>query len=154
MYGGTGNDKLGGGTGNNWLYGEADADVLSGREGLDRLTGGGGNDTFQYWKTGTSKPGAANRDVILTHGVGGAVGDQIDLSTINARHGRSGRPGLRLQGNRGNHWRGPGSRGAAPSGSDTLIQANTGGTNAPELEILVKDGAATPGQWVAGDFIL
>lgn len=32
------------------------------------------------------------------------------------------------------------------SGSDTLIHANTGGTLAPELEILVKDGTDLPGQ--------
>lgn len=40
------------------------------------------------------------------------------------------------------------------SGNNTLIQANTGGSTAPELEILVKDGAALPSQWVADDFIL
>jgi hypothetical protein len=40
------------------------------------------------------------------------------------------------------------------SGGDTLIRANIGGTLAPELEIVVQDGTATPGQWVAGDFIL
>lgn len=29
-----------------------------------------------------------------------------------------------------------------------------GGSTAPELEILVHDGAAEPALWVAGDFIL
>ncbi len=35
-----------------------------------------------------------------------------------------------------------------------MIQANTGGSLAPDMEIAVTDGATLPGQWVAGDFIL
>ena len=40
------------------------------------------------------------------------------------------------------------------AGADTLIQANTGGSLSPELEVAVQDAAVPPGQWVAGDFIL
>jgi hypothetical protein len=40
------------------------------------------------------------------------------------------------------------------SGADTLVQANTGGSLSPELEVAVQDAGTQPGQWVAGDFIL
>ena len=49
---------------------------------------------------------------------------------------------------------GPGQMQVAAVGADTLVRANTAGSLAPDLEILVKDGAALPEQWVAGDFIL
>ena len=40
------------------------------------------------------------------------------------------------------------------AGADTLIQANTGGSLSPELEVAVQDAGVPPGQWAAGDFIL
>ncbi|MFO1038558.1 MAG: hypothetical protein U1E45_17105 [Geminicoccaceae bacterium] len=40
------------------------------------------------------------------------------------------------------------------SGSDTIFQVNLTGTSGAKMEIHVQDGSATPGQWVAGDFIL
>ncbi|MBL8660484.1 MAG: hypothetical protein JNM75_12100 [Rhodospirillales bacterium] len=152
MYGGSGNDKLGGGSGNDWLYGEGDADVLSGRGDLDHLSGGPGNDIFDYDAVTDSK-GAA-RDVILDFaGAGAAAGDRIDLSTIDANTTAGGNQAFKFVGTAA--FSGPGQVRVAASGADTLIQVNTDANKATvEMDILVKDGAATPTQWVAGDFIL
>ncbi|MBL8659148.1 MAG: hypothetical protein JNM75_05275 [Rhodospirillales bacterium] len=152
MYGGAGKDKLGGGSGNDWLYGEGDADVLSGRGDLDHLSGGPGNDIFDYDAVTDSK-GAA-RDVIQDFaGAGAAVGDRIDLSTIDANATAGGNQAFKFVGKAG--FSGAGQVRVAASGADTLIQVNTDANKATvEMDILVKDGTATPTQWVAGDFIL
>jgi hypothetical protein len=86
------------------------------------------------------------------NGVGGAPGDRIGLSTIDANTGVSGNQTFVFKGSAATP--GAGQIRLIASGADTLIQANTGGTPAAELEILVKDGAASPGQWAAADFIL
>ncbi len=156
MYGGVGNDKLGGGSGDDQLYGEAGGDRLSGRDGLDHLSGGGGNDIFDYDAVTDSE--GALRDVILDFaGVGKAVGDRIDLSTIDANTVNPNdhvNQKFAFVGNAA--FSGPGQVHAIASGAgDTLIQANTDADKATaELEILVKDGDSDPGDWIAGDFIL
>lgn len=152
MYGGGGNDRLGGGSGNDSLFGGGGADRLSGRDDADQLTGGAGNDIFDYDAVTDSSPGAS-RDVILDFvGVGAAVGDRIDLSTIDANSGAGGNQAFVFRGTAG--FTGAGQVRVTASGADTLVQANTGGSRAPELEILVKDGGADPSSWIAGDFIL
>ncbi len=152
MYGGTGIDEPGGQAGNDWLYGEADADVLSGREGLDHLSGGPGNDIFDYDAVTDSK--GALRDVILDFaGVGKAVGDRIDLSTIDANTTAGGNQAFKFVGTA--KFTAPGQVHVVKSGADTLVQANTDANKATvEMDILVKDGTALHTQWVAGDFIL
>jgi Ca2+-binding RTX toxin-like protein len=151
--GSSGNDYLDGGPGADILYGEVDNDRLTGGAGLDQLSGGPRNDIFDYNAVSESKPGAANRDVVLDfNGVGVPAGDQVDLSTIDANTTKAGNQAFAFKGT--GAITGPGQVHVVASGGDTLIQANTGGTTAPELEILVKDGTATPSQWVAGDFIL
>ena len=84
--------------------------------------------------------------------MGKAAGDWIDLATIDAKPGISGNQAFTFKG--AGAITGPGQVHVVASGDDTLVQANTGGSLEPELEILVKDGAAGPSQWVAGDFIL
>ncbi len=152
MFGAEAAAEPGGGTGNDWLYGEADADVLSGRDGLDHLTGGAGKDIFDYDATTDSK--GALRDVILDFaGVGKAVGDRIDLSTIDANATAGGNQAFKFVGTA--KFTAPGQVHVVKSGADTLIQANTDANKATvEMDILVKDGAALHTQWVAGDFIL
>jgi len=171
MYGGTGNDEMGGQAGNDTMYGEAgadtlgggsgndvldgglDNDILTGRDGLDRLTGGGGNDTFRYEAVTDSKPGAALRDVVTDFaGIGATVIDRIDLSPIDADTGLSGNQAFAFKGTAA--FTGAGQLRLMSSGSDTIIQANTGGSLAPELEIAVTDGTTLPGAWSASDFIL
>ena len=95
-----------------------------------------------------SKPGAANRDVIIDFfGAGAKGGDAIDLSTIDANSGVGGNQAFIFGGTGAGHVR------AVASGtSDSLIQADIGGAAGPELEILVSGVAAS--HWTAGDFIL
>lgn len=154
LYGGAGNDRLNGQSGTDKLYGQAGIDTLSGGLGRDLLNGGLGNDVYDFDATRESRPGANTRDIILAFdGIGRGEGDRIDLSTIDAN--------TALPGNQAFAFRtvvqtitGPGEIHVIPHGADSLIQANVGGSLAPELEILVRDGAALPVQWVAGDFIL
>lgn len=148
LHGGAGYDRVDGGTGSDTLYGDDDYDILRGGEGLDSLHGGNGGDRFDYDAAAESKPGAAQRDVIVDF----AGGDRIDLSTIDANTALAGNQTFSFSGT--DAFTGSAQVRVAASGTDTLIQANTGGTSAPELEIVVNDAAVLPGQWVAGDFVL
>jgi Ca2+-binding RTX toxin-like protein len=154
MFGGEGNDAMDGGLGNDDVRGQNGADTLIGGGGLDRLMGGAGNDTFDYNAVTDSRAGATLRDVITTafDGVGAAAGDKIDLATIDANAGIGGNQAFAFRGTAA--FTGAGQLRVAASGTDTLIQANTGGTLAADLEILVKDGAILPTAWQVGDFIV
>lgn len=148
-----GRDLLDGGAGNDALNGAGGDDVLNGGSGRDQLAGGSGYDRFDYNAASDSGPGAALRDVIADFmGAGAATGDRIDLSTIDALASKAGNQAFVFNGT--SAITGPGQVQVAAAGADTVIEANTTGSLAPDLEILVKDGAALPGQWVAGDFIL
>lgn len=153
LYGGTGADFVAGYTGNDTLRGEDGNDTVRGGDGRDQIYGGTGNDVFDYDKVSHSPTGTSLRDVINDfEGAGGTVGDRIDLSTIDARPGGS-NDAFTFRGTGG--FNGVGQVRLVNSGSDTLVQVNTDSNNATaEMEILVKDGGASPGQWVAGDFIL
>lgn len=153
MRGGDGGERVYGGTGDDTLYGDAGADTVRGGDGLDRLTGGVGNDIFDYDAGGDSKPGTATRDLIFDFGgIGGAPGDRVDLSTIDANSGRAGNQAFTFMGTGG--FTGAGQVRLTGSGADTLIQANTGGSLSPELEVAAQDAGVQPNQWAASDFIL
>ncbi|MDZ3836680.1 MAG: calcium-binding protein [Rhodospirillales bacterium] len=153
LRGGDGNERVYGGTGNDTLYGDDGVDAVRGGEGLDRLYGGSGNDRFDYDAIADSKPGSSTRDVIFDfEGIGGASGDRIDLATIDAKTGVSGNQAFAFIGTAA--FTGAGQVRVTDAGADTLIQANTGGSLSPELEIAAQDAGVQPGQWVAGDFIL
>ena len=132
LRGGEDNDILFGGGGNDRVFGEAGADELFGRDGLDQLSGGTGNDIYDYDYVTESKPGAANRDVIPDfNGVGAAVGDRIDLSTIDANTGVSGNQAFVFEGS--GAIIGPGQVHVVASGTDTLIQGRDDDGPAPCL---------------------
>jgi Ca2+-binding RTX toxin-like protein len=79
-----GNDQLKGGSGNDLLDGGSGNDVLHGGSGADALIGGLGADIFKY-KSVSDSPAGSGKDVIIDfNGLGTAVSDQIDLSTIDA----------------------------------------------------------------------
>ena len=83
LNGGTGNDILTGGTGSDTLIGGDGNDVLTGGSGNDILTGGSGNDIFKY--NSISDTPLSSRDLIADfRGNGSSLGDQIDLSNIDA----------------------------------------------------------------------
>ncbi|MDZ8106345.1 MAG: calcium-binding protein [Nostoc sp. DedQUE12a] len=84
IIGGAGNDTLRGENGNDNIIGDAGNDRITGGNGTDVLTGGTGNDVFNYDSVSESQPGLL-RDVIndfVGNGVG--LGDQFDLSDIDA----------------------------------------------------------------------
>ena len=84
LTGGALTDLIDGGTGNDTLNGQAGNDTLLGGLGADSLNGGLGNDTFDYNSVSES-PVGTGRDVIIGFaGAGAAIGDKIDLTTIDA----------------------------------------------------------------------
>ncbi|MGQ0555822.1 MAG: calcium-binding protein [Nitrospiraceae bacterium] len=102
-----GNDLLAGFEGNDTLTGGKGNDVLRGGNGRDQLNGGAGNDRFDYDAVSESQTGTG-RDVITGFaGAGTALGDQIDLFTIDAN--------VLVTGNQAFTW-----NGATPGGAGTL----------------------------------
>ncbi|MBD2728338.1 hypothetical protein H6G96_18965 [Nostoc sp. FACHB-892] len=72
---------------NDNIVGDNQNNQLSGGNGTDRLTGGAGNDIFDFDLVLESQPGASSSDVItdfVGNGNNASLGDQIDLSTIDA----------------------------------------------------------------------
>ncbi|HET7062507.1 MAG TPA: hypothetical protein VFI43_10055, partial [Nitrosospira sp.] len=88
--GGNGNDHLYGGDGADHLYGDAGNDYLNGGKGGDWLYGGAGNDTFDYNALSDSpgfeetSPVIVRDSIVGFNGDGAALGDRIDLSSIDA----------------------------------------------------------------------
>jgi len=76
--------------GNDTLAGQAGNDTLLGGIGADSLYGGLGNDLFDYNSVSES-PAGVGRDVIADFsGAGAALGDRIDLTTIDANSSAAG----------------------------------------------------------------
>ena len=141
-------DKLFGLGGNDSLFGYRGDDRLTGGTGKDSLTGGLGRDIFDFNLITESVVGA-NRDFItdFTRGTN-VTGDDIDLSTIDAR--------TTLGGNQAFSWRGTlaftkveGQLRFIDQGLSCLVQGDVNGDGKADFEIMVK--AATLG---IGDFIL
>ncbi|MBL8659146.1 MAG: hypothetical protein JNM75_05265 [Rhodospirillales bacterium] len=151
LYGGDGNDTLGGYYGCDVLFGQNGADRLIGRHDADRLNGGAGNDIYEYVAVTDSTPSAQD-SISNFDGVGAPAGDRISLARIDADPGASGDQAFVFIGTA--EFTGPGQVRVTDLGPHTLVQANTNDSPEPELQILVKDGAAHAGEWVAGDFIL
>jgi Ca2+-binding RTX toxin-like protein len=101
ILGGEGNDRLWGEAGDDRLYGESGDDVLNGGSGLDILNNGRGNDVFDYDALADS-PGFEEtsptviRDNIIGFDGRGALGDRIDLSTIDANREAAGNQAFNL----------------------------------------------------------
>lgn len=152
LFGGGGNDRLGGYYGFDRLYGQGGDDRLIGRHDADRLNGGSGNDIYEYVSATDST--ASARDIILNFdNVGAAFGDRISLLRIDADPSTGGNQAFDFVGT--NATPGRGEVGVSPWGAtNTMIRANLDGSPEPELEILVRDGSAEPGDWTAADFIL
>lgn len=147
LTGAGGADDLAGEGGDDRLAGLGGDDRLTGGAGADRLTGGAGADVFVYAAAEDSL--AASADAIAGfEGAGAAGGDVIDLSLIDADpasdgdqafvFGARGRGGVWLTGN----------------GADSRLHANLDDDPEAEMTIRLLDGATTPGQYAAIDFVL
>jgi Ca2+-binding RTX toxin-like protein len=147
LTGDAGNDRLLGGAGNDSLDGGTGLDTLTGGAGADTLVGGAAADRFVF--TAASESPAAARDLIRGFdGAGASAGDRIDLSAIDANPDQGGNQAFAFNSKAiGGVW-------LSQSGSDTYVNANLDRDAAAEFMIRVVDGAATPGQYAASDFIL
>ncbi|MFN6498711.1 MAG: calcium-binding protein [Nostoc sp. DedQUE01] len=79
-----GNDTINGGGGNDTINGGTGNDTITGGGGTDVLTGGLGNDVFNYDSISESLPGLLRDTINDFVGNGFGLGDQIDLSDIDA----------------------------------------------------------------------
>jgi Ca2+-binding RTX toxin-like protein len=152
-----GANLLTGGTGANLLTGDAGADTLTGGDGFDTLNGGAGPDVFDFNDVAESGPSSAAADVITAfQNPGAAVGDLIDLSSIDAIAGVAGSnfnfvvvpqnpfpPGTAA----GSLW-------VRNEGGDTIVYGNVDLDLDPELAIRITDGAIAAGTYSAADFAL
>ena len=143
------NNLLRGLNGNDTIVGGDGNDTIVGGNGTDTLTGGtalvgAGNDTFDFNSVLESQPGVL-RDVITDFvGNGFGLGDRINLSTIDANNINPGNQAFTF-------IVGPfTAAGQVRYAGGGLIQANTGGSLAPELEIRLTGAPLL----VAADFIL
>ena len=130
-------DRLRGDEGANSLDGGAGDDHLQGGLGADLLTGGPGRDRFVYDSVAES-PAGADHDVItdFTWGFEAFV-DRIDLAGIDADAGTAADDAFRFIDAEPFTAAGQVRWRSLPEG--TLIQANTGGSLAPDLEIELAD---------------
>lgn len=140
LTGNSANNVLSGLDGNDTLVGEAGNDTFNGGSGKDQLNGGAGNDRFDFNAVSES-PAGTGRDVITGFaGAGTALGDQIDLTTIDANSLLSGNQAFTYIG----------SKAFTAAGqlrySGGVLQGSTDGDSAAEFEIqLVGTPALTVG---------
>ena len=81
-------------------------------------------------------------------GAGGALGDLIDLSGIDANKAKAGDQAFVLAGT------GRGHLSIVDDGNRTIIRGNTDRDIAFEFELVIKDGAVLASFYSAADFIL
>lgn len=139
--GGTGYDAITGGAGDDRIWGNA---------GGDALKGGAGKDVFEYQTIGDSyldlDGTTSHRDVMLDF----TGGDLIDLSQVDANAALDGNQGFAFVS--GTAFTGLGQVIAVWNEGNWLIQANTQGSLAADLSIVVV--ASSNFGWDAADFVL
>lgn len=150
-----GNDSLVGTAGDDTLRGLAGDDRLLGGGGRDILTGGTGSDVFDF-DLAEQSAGGAWRDVLrggdggrAFDGAGGAGGDLIDLSGIDASTVAGGDQGFAWGGT------GAGQLSLVELGNTaTLVRGNTDADAAFEFELVIEDAATLAANYTAADFVL
>jgi len=154
VLGGAGNDFIDAQTGNDTVRGGAGADNLSGGFDADVIIGGAGNDIFAVRTLSGSNPGATDRlqagdGAAAFQGAGGAAGDLIDVSQIDANVTNGGNQAFifGLPGSKGHLW-------CVNSGTNTRVLGNVDNDAAVEFQLDIVDGGVLANAYVAGDFIL
>ncbi|MGE0646190.1 MAG: hypothetical protein AB7P24_21270 [Nitrospira sp.] len=135
LSGSAGNDTLRGLGGNDSINGDTGNDHITGGVGKDTLTSGNATDRdiFDYNAINES-PAGAGRDIITDfRGLGTGLGDQIDLSTIDAS--------ILLSGNQTFIWGGPFTAGHLRYVGG-VVQGNIDGDAAAEFEIQLTGSPA------------
>lgn len=125
------------------LTGNAAANRLTGGKGKDKLKGKKGKDTFAYRLTGESPAGSANRDEIadFNPGTASSAVDSIDLTAIDANSEVNGNQAFKFWGTK--PFTAARQLRINKSGGNIVVQGNTGGTLAPEFEIVLKNRSNT-----------
>jgi Ca2+-binding RTX toxin-like protein len=144
---GDGNDLLEGNDGNDVLMGGAGEDWIVGGRGADRLTGGGAADTFAFQDRADSYFLLGHTDSITDFNH--SVGDQIDLSSIDAKPGQAGNQAFTYIG--ANAFTAVGQVRAHTDGNGNMVvEVNATKGSAAEMTIIVEDIVTLVGD----DFIL
>lgn len=153
LSGGAGNDRIFGGSGSDRIEGGPGNDLLAGAWEADILEGGSGRDVFRFAVTSHSRPGATDT-IIGFEAAGGAAGDRIDISRIDADTTRSGDQAFTFAGT------GPGGTATGDlrlieKGGTTFVLGNIDDDTSPEFKLYIADGgAAVAGDYTGADFIL
>ena len=143
-------DSLTGDGGDNDLNGLAGADTLTGGNGTDQLHGGHGDDTFSFSATAHSGLGALS-DIIADFSQSVGNDDVIRLSQIDAIESTAGvDDSFTYIGQ--DAFSAEGQIRATQSGTRTIIQINTSGTDDAEMRIILENFTAT--NLTAADFVL
>jgi hypothetical protein len=143
-----GGDVLRGRGGNDTLVGGAGADTLTGGSGDDLLSGGSGADSFVLLSARDSRGGAV--DVIRGfEGAGGAGGDVIDLSAIDADPFAAGDQSFRFGASDGT-----GRLTLRDQRGATIVAGDVDGDGRADFRIAIEDGATRASAYAAADFIL
>jgi Ca2+-binding RTX toxin-like protein len=146
--GGGGSDVIRGQGGPDVLLGGAGDDTITGGAGVDSLTGGAGRDRFVFLRPSDSIQGASDR-ILGFERPGAGAGDRIDLSGVDADFGRAGNQAFQF-----GAATGTGRLYLREQGTDTVIFGNVDRDGAPELVVVIADGAVRASAYSAADFIL
>jgi Ca2+-binding RTX toxin-like protein len=121
------------------LTGDGGKNRLAGGKSKDILRGGKGKDTFAYLRLDDSPAGSANRDEIADFDPGSSSSavDKIDLSAIDANPSKNGNQAFVFIGTNGFSGK-KGQLKIKKSGGNVIVQADTNGNKAADLEILLK----------------
>lgn len=147
MEGDQGRDSLLGGLGNDILRGGSESDSLAGQGGSDLLEGGSEKDVFDFDTPADSGP-AAPDTLSGFSGAGGASGDRIDLTGIDANAAKPGNQAFAFKGT------GPGTIHLVDEAGVSIVLGNTDADGKMELRIEIEDGATAARLYTADDFLL
>ncbi len=151
MNGNAGNDILRGGDNNDELNGGPGNDTLNGERGTDVLTGGANEDRFIFTLPSHSLPGLG-RDRITDFSR--SQNDRIDVSAIDGMTSTPGLNGFTLTtGNGTGPFTAEGQIRVTSEGNDAIIQFNTAGSSAAEMEIALVGFFVAHAQLQLSDFV-
>jgi Ca2+-binding RTX toxin-like protein len=146
--GGAGSDALSGGRGGDRLSGGDGDDTIDGGAGADVLSGGAGRDRFVFRSPADSSATARDR-IAGFEGAGAADGDRIVLEGIDANRNRDGDQDFVF-----GTATGIGRLYLGADGAGTVVFGNVDRDAAPELVILIVDGAVRKAAYTEADFVL
>jgi hypothetical protein len=134
------------------LKGNAAGNIIAGGKGADKQTGGKGKDVFRL-RLASESPAGSGKDTItdFNPGKSSTSVDKIDVSAIDAKSAVNGNQAFKFRGTQA--FTGAGQLRLKKTSAGIVVQGNTGGSKAPEFEILLK-GLSSTSKITAKDFRL